>query len=75
MKKSILITALLALLFSMNINAQNQEPKQKKKEKAKSECNVNGKKCCAGEEKKGCSSDSKGKKDTGCEPKKQNKKS
>lgn len=53
MKKSVFITTLLALFFSMNINAQNQEPKQKKKEKTKKECNVNGQKCCAGEEKKG----------------------
>ena len=52
MKKSVLITALVAFLFSMNVNAQEQEPKQKKKEKAKKECSVNGKKCCAGEEKK-----------------------
>ena len=55
MKKSVLMTALVAFLLSMNVSAQ-QEPKQKKKEKAKKECSVNGKKCCAGEEKKGCSS-------------------
>lgn len=57
MKKSVLMTALVAFLFSMNVNALEQEPKQKKKEKAKKECSVNGKKCCAGEEKKGCSAD------------------
>lgn len=74
MKKSVFITTLLALFFSMNINAQNQEPKQKKKEKTKKECNVNGQKCCAGEEKKGCTSDSKGKKDKGCNSTKQNRK-
>ena len=33
MKKSVLITALVAFLFSMNVNAQEQEPKQQKKEK------------------------------------------
>ncbi len=55
MKKSVVMMALAAFLFSMNVSAQ--EPKQKKKEKAKKECSVNGKKCCAGEEKKGCSSD------------------
>ena len=30
MKKSVLMTALVAFLFSMNVNAQEQEPKQKK---------------------------------------------
>lgn len=54
--------ALVAFLFSMNVNAQ--EPTQKKKEKAKKECAVNGKKCCAGEAKKGCSSDTTAKRKT-----------
>lgn len=70
MKKSILMTALVAFLFSMNINAQEQEPKQKKKEKAKKECNVNGQKCCAGAEKKGCSSEATEKKSGQCGAKK-----
>lgn len=65
MKKSILMTALVAFLFSMNVNAQ-EEPKQKKKEKAKKECNVNGKKCCAGAEKNGCSSEATEKKKGQC---------
>ncbi len=47
--------AIVAFLFSMNVNAQ--EPKQKKKEKPKKECSVNGKKCCAGGERKECSSE------------------
>lgn len=58
MKKSILMIAAIAFLFSINTNAQ--EPKQKKKEKAAKECAVNGKKCCAGEESKGCASEGEG---------------
>jgi hypothetical protein len=69
MKKSIVMTALVAFLFSMNVNAQ-EEPRQKKKEKAKKECNVNGKKCCAGAEKKGCTSETTEKKGGHCDAKK-----
>lgn len=66
MKKSILTAALFAFLFSMNVNAQEQEPQQKKKEKAKKECNINGKKCCAGAEKKSCASEAIEKKGGHC---------
>lgn len=69
MKKSIVMTALVAFLFSMHVNAQ-EEPRQKKKEKAKKECNVNGKKCCAGAEKKGCASEGSEKKSGHCDAKK-----
>lgn len=44
--------ALVAFLFSMNVNAQNQEPKQKKKVKTE--------KSCSAEEKKSCDKDGKG---------------
>ncbi|MBK8601349.1 MAG: hypothetical protein IPN80_13100 [Flavobacterium sp.] len=70
MKKSIIIPALLAFLFVMNVNAQ-EEPKQQKKEKVKKECNVNGKKCCAGGEKKGCASEATEKKSGHCDAKKE----
>jgi hypothetical protein len=69
MKKSIAITALLAFLLTINVNAQ-EEPKQQKKEKAKKECNVNGKKCCSGPEKKGCASEPKRERSGHCDPKK-----
>ena len=58
MNKLVSIIATVALLFSINVNAQ-QEPKQKKK-KAKTEksCSTDEKKSCGTNEKKGgcCSS-------------------
>lgn len=57
-KNSIIIAA-LALLFSVNTNAQEKEPVQKKK-KAKTE------KSCSAEEKKSCGSESKSEKKGGC---------
>lgn len=56
MRKTILTTAFVALLFAFQGYAQ-EKPKQQKKEKAKAECNVGGKKCCSGEAKKGCGTD------------------
>lgn len=59
MKKSILMMALVAFLFSMNVNAQEKEPKQKKKVKTEKSCSAEEKKSCdkdakvAGAEKKG----------------------
>lgn len=59
MKKVASMLAVVAFLFSMNINAQETEPKQKKK-KAKTEkaCSTEEKKSCSSAEKKGgcCSS-------------------
>ena len=52
MKNFISITAAVALLFSLNVSAQQQEPVQKKK-KAKTE------KSCSPDEKKSCGSDDK----------------
>ena len=43
MKKSVLMTAVVALLFSMNVSAQ-QEPKQKKKVKTEKSCSAEEKK-------------------------------
>jgi hypothetical protein len=56
MKKINFISLIVLLLISLQSIAQEQQPTQKKKEKAKKECNVNGKKCCASQEKKGCDS-------------------
>lgn len=61
----------MALLFSVQMTAQEQEPQQKKKEKAKKECNVNGKKCCAGSEKKGCGVEATEKKTGHCDAKRE----
>lgn len=52
MKKVILSMAVVAFLFSMNVNANNETPKNKKKE-AKTE------KSCSTAEKKSCSKDKK----------------
>jgi|GWRWMinimDraft_6_1066014.scaffolds.fasta_scaffold531257_1 hypothetical protein len=69
MKKIVSMMALVAIIFSMNVNAQ-EEPKQQKKVKAKKECNVNGIKCCAGTEKNGCASEATVKKGGQCDAKK-----
>jgi hypothetical protein len=58
MKKSVLMMALVAFLFSMNVTAQDKEPKQKKKVKTE--------KTCSAEEKKSCDKDGKGEKRGGC---------
>lgn len=55
MKKTI-FTSVVLLFLALTAFAQEQQPTQKKKEKAKKECNVNGQKCCASEESKGCDS-------------------
>ncbi|MFN8274741.1 MAG: hypothetical protein U0X58_07670 [Flavobacteriaceae bacterium] len=69
--KKIITTAIFAFLFSVQMNAQEQEPKQTKKEKEKKECSVQGKKCCAGSEKKGCASEATEKKGGHCDAKKE----
>ncbi|MDD2820003.1 hypothetical protein DR871_012755 [Flavobacterium petrolei] len=71
MKKIVSSLVIATVLFTMNINAQEQEPKQKKK--------VRTEKSCSTEEKKSCGSDTKeqgkGKKDGCCSSKKAEKKS
>ncbi|HNP32197.1 MAG TPA: hypothetical protein PKN96_02765 [Flavobacterium sp.] len=56
MKKVISTFAVVAFLFSMNVNANNETPKTKKKEKAKTEksCSAAEKKMCASGEKHAC---------------------
>ncbi|TBX70344.1 hypothetical protein EZL74_03990 [Flavobacterium silvisoli] len=55
MKKLVSTVALVAFLFSMNVNAQ-EKPAAKKKEKAKTEktCSAEEKKSCSTEKKAGC---------------------
>lgn len=57
MKKLVSTLALVAFLFSMTVNAQ-EEPKQAKKAKAKTEkaCSTEEKKACGTEKKAGCCS-------------------
>ena len=60
MKKVISMMAIVAFLFSVNLNA-TETPKGKKKEKAKTEkaSKAEEKKSCAAEEKKSCASSEK----------------
>ena len=66
MKKAIATLALMAVV-TLSANAQQQEPKQKKKAKTEKSCDVNGKKCFAGDVKKGGATE---KKDAHCDMKK-----
>lgn len=59
MKNLVSTIAAVALLFSINVSAQQQEPVQKKK-KAKTE------KSCSPEDKKSCGSNDKSEKKGGC---------
>lgn len=56
MKKLISSIAVVALLFSMNVSAQEVKKAKKTKEKAKTEktCSAEEKKSCAGEKKGSC---------------------
>lgn len=58
MKKSVLFSALVALMFTTIGNAQEKEPKQKKKAKTEKKCST--------EEKKSCDKDAKSEKKGGC---------
>jgi hypothetical protein len=54
MKKVISMMAVVAFLFSMNVNAQ-EKPKEKAKEgKTEKTCSASEKKACASGEKKAC---------------------
>ncbi|RTY95141.1 hypothetical protein [Flavobacterium sp. GT3R68] len=53
MKKLVSTLALVAFLFSMNVNAQ-EDPKQKKTTKTEKACTTAEKKACATEKKGGC---------------------
>ncbi|MET0760688.1 MAG: hypothetical protein ABWZ56_09735 [Flavobacterium sp.] len=55
MKKLVSTLALVAFLFSMTVNAQ-EEPKQKKKAKTEKSCSTEEKKSCGTEKKAGCCS-------------------
>ena len=68
MKNLISTFAVIALLFSINTNAQEQKPVQNKK-KAKTEkscCSTEEKKSCGTEEKKSCGSEEKSEKKAAC---------
>jgi len=55
MKKVISMMAIVAFLFSMNANANNETPKNKKKAaKTEKSCSASEKKSCASGEKKSC---------------------
>lgn len=55
MKKLVSMAAVVALLFSMNANANNETPKNKKKAaKTEKSCTTAEKKACASGEKKAC---------------------
>jgi hypothetical protein len=55
MKKVISMMAVVAFLFSMNANANNETPKNKKKAaKTEKACTTAEKKSCASGEKKAC---------------------
>ena len=74
MKKTLSILAVVAFLFTMNVNAQ-----EKPKEEAKKECTMKDKKSCS-KDKKTCSAEemkscSKDKKASCCMAKKESKKS
>lgn len=54
MKKVISMMAVVAFLFSMNANANNETPKNKKEAKTEKSCTAAEKKSCASGEKKSC---------------------
>ena len=55
MKKLVSTFAAVALLFALNVNANNTDPKQKKKNaKTEKSCSTEEKKSCGTEKKAGC---------------------
>ncbi len=67
MKNLISTFAVIALLFSINTNAQEQKPVQKKKKsKTEKSCCSEEKKSCSTEEKKSCGSEEKSEKKAAC---------
>lgn len=58
MKKTLSTLAVVAFLFSFNVNAQEQ-PKQTKKAKTEKSCSTAEKKSCGTETKAGCCSSKK----------------
>ena len=54
MKKVVSIMAVVAFLFSMNVNAQEKQEKKVAKAKTEKSCSASEKKACAMSEKKSC---------------------
>lgn len=63
MKKIVSILATAVLLFSINVNAQQEPVQKKKKARTEKSCSADEKKSCTSEEKKSCGA---GEKKGGC---------